>query len=103
MGLTEIARCLRCEHLGELLILEAALEKLVLCELAVVILVHLGEYVLGTLLGRVGGPVAGAGAQHVVDSLEWKGASAYSFGLPNPLFVSNRGIFKCYDFVRIRP
>lgn len=60
---------LRGQHFGQLLVLQAALEELVLRQLAVVVLVHLGENVLGAVLGRVGRPVGRTRAQHVVDRL----------------------------------
>lgn len=73
-GLFRVCVCRRLrglgrEHLRQLLVLQAALEELILGELAVVVLVHLGEDVLGPLFGRVGRSVGRAGAQHVVDGL----------------------------------
>lgn len=57
------------EHFRQLLVLQAALEELVLRQLAVVVLVHFREDALRTVLGGVGGPIRRARAQHVVDSL----------------------------------
>lgn len=40
-----------CQHLGQLLILQTTLQELVLGQLAVVVLVHFRENILGSLLG----------------------------------------------------
>lgn len=64
------ATTLRSEHLRELFVLQAALEELLLRQLAVVVLVHFRKDVFGPFFGRVGRPVRGAGSEHVVDGLE---------------------------------
>lgn len=73
---------LRSEHLRQLLVLEAALQELVLRQLPVVVLVHLREYVLRPLLRAVRRPIARTCAEHVV----------YRLGTEGQHFVSPRGI-----------
>lgn len=64
---------LRSEHLRQLLVLEAALQELVLRQLPVIVLVHLREYVLRSLLRAVRRPVARTRAEHVVYRLGTEG------------------------------
>lgn len=61
---------LRRQHLRQLLVLEAALQELVLRQLPVIVLVHLRENVLGPFLGRIRRSVGGASSQHIVDGLK---------------------------------
>ena len=56
------------EHFRQLVVLQAAAKELLFCQVAVAVLVHPREDVLGALLGRVG-RLGRAGAQHVVDGL----------------------------------
>jgi len=64
----DLCRHVGRQHLGQLVVLQAALEELLLRQVPVLVLVHPVEDVLGALLGGVGG-LDGAGAQHVVDGL----------------------------------
>lgn len=72
---------LRSEHLRQFLVLEATLQEFILRQLPVVVLVHLREYVLCSLLRAVRRPIARTRAEHVV----------YRLGTEGQYFVSPRG------------
>lgn len=68
---------LRSEHLRQLLVLEAALQEFVLRQLPVIVLVHLREYVLRSLLRAVRRPIARTRAEHVVYRLGTEGQTNF--------------------------